>query len=274
MKKGALLSCTVFLLVFIGYLGIAGDLVAHRAIVITNDYEFTVENGVCSGGGTVEDPYVIENWTIDAGFDEYGIRIHGTTRSFVIRNVKITGAAKSAVYLSYVQNATLENCEFESNWVGVTLNFSSFNRIKGCVFATNTDGIHTYFSHTNQVLSSSFDRNDTGIWLDASNENRISSNLIGDSHVGVYLNLASQGNTILSNAFVNNQYNAYSDEPNVWDDGVQGNYWGGFSAVDANLDGIWDLPYLISSDGDQDSFPMISHSLVPEPPVATCAPSP
>jgi parallel beta-helix repeat protein len=272
MKKGAVLGCIVFLLVFIGYLATAGDLVAHRAIVITNDYEFTVENGVCSGGGTVEDPYIIEDWLIDAGFDEYGIRIHGTTRSFVIRNVEISGAAKSAVYLSYVQNATIENCEFESNWVGVTLNFSSFNRITECAFTTNTDGIHAYFSHNNQVLSSFFDRNDTAIWLDASNENRISLNLIGDSHIGVYLNLASQGNIILSNAFVTNQYHAYTDDPNVWDDGGQGNYWGGFSAVDAEEDGIWDLPYLISNDGDQDNFPMVSHILVPEPPDAVCAP--
>ncbi|MGB2983017.1 MAG: NosD domain-containing protein [Candidatus Bipolaricaulia bacterium] len=270
MKKGAVLGCTVFLFVFIGLLATGGDLVGRRVIVITNDHEFTVENGVCSGSGTVEDPYVVENWSIDAGLDDYGIRIHGTTRTFVIRNVEISGAAKSGIYFSYVQNGTIENCTLEANWTGVTLNFSSFNRITGCLFAKNTDAIHTYFSHNNQVLGSVFEQNDTALWLDASNESRISGNLISDSHMGVYFNLGSEQNTVLNNAFVDNLHDAYTDDPNLWDDGIRGNYWSGFSGIDADEDGIWDLPYLISSDGDQDNFPLVSHTLVPEPPDATC----
>jgi len=272
MKKGAVLGCAVLLLVSIGYLATGGELVGRRAIVITNDHEFTVENGVCSGSGTVDDPYVIENWLIDAGYDDYGIRIHGTTRAFEIRNVEISGAAKSAIYLSYVQNGTIEDCTLESNWVGVTLNFSSYNRITQSDFISNVDAVHTYFSHTNQIISCSFDRNDTAIWLDASNENRLTGNLIKGSHMGIYLNLGSEQNTILNNAFLENLHNAYSDDPNFWDDGTHGNYWGGFSAVDANEDGVWDLAYLISNDGDQDSFPLVLHTLVPEPPPATCAP--
>ncbi len=272
MKKGAVLGCTVFLFVFIGFLATAEDLVAHRAIVITNDHEFTVENGVCSGSGTVDDPYVIENWMIDAGFDEYGIRIHGTTRHFEIRGVEIAGAAKSGIYLSYVQNGTIEDCTLEANWTGITLNFSSFNRVSDCVLTKNTDGIRSYFSHNNHVVSCTLERNDTAVWLDASNENRVVGNLISDSHMGVYLNLGSGENAIINNAFVGNVHDAYADAPNAWDDGARGNYWDGFSAIDADKDGIWDVPYLISSDGDQDNCPLVSHRLVPAPPPATCGP--
>jgi len=272
MKKGALLCCAVLLLVSIGILAATGDLANRRVIAITDDHEFTVENGVCSGSGTTEDPYVIENWLIDAGLDDYGIRIHGTTRVFVIRNVEVSGAAKSGIYLSYVQNATIEDCTIESNWVGVTLNFSSFNRITGTAFTSNVDGIHTYFSHTNQILGSTFDRNDTAIWLDASNENRITGNLIAESHMGLYLNLGSQENTILNNAFVGNLHAAYTDDPNIWDDGELGNYWSGFTGIDADGDGAWDLPYMISNDGDQDNYPLVGHSLVEAPPAATCSP--
>jgi len=270
MKKGAALACAVFLLFFVGYLVTAGDLVARRVIVITNDHEFTVENGVCSGSGTEEDPYVIENWSIDAGLDEYGIRIHGTTRPFVIRNVEISGASKSGIYLSYVQNGTIEDSLFESNWVGVTLNFSSFNLITGCAFVTSTDGIHAYFSHSNEIVACTFDRNDTAIWLDASNGNGVSANLIADSHMGVYLNLGSVGNRVVSNAFVGNLHHAYAHDPNEWDNGSQGNYWDDFEAIDANADGIWDTEYLISRDGESDGFPLVRHPLVPEPPPATC----
>jgi len=272
MKKGAVFACTLVLLVFIGVLATAQDLAAHRAIIITNDHEFTVENGVCSGSGTEADPYVIENWLIDAGLDEYGIRIHGTTRPFVIRNVEVSGASKSAVYLSYVENGTIEDCLFESNWVGVTLNFSSFNLIAGCGFVTNTDGIHAFFSHNNEIVGCTFDRNDTAIWFDASNANGISGNLIAESHMGLYFNLGSEGNRVLSNAFTGNLHHAYAHNPNVWDDGSCGNYWGGFKAIDANVDGIWDSEYLISRDGERDGFPLVGHPLVPAPPPATCTP--
>jgi len=272
MKKGAALGCAVLLLVCIGYLASAADLVSRRVISITNDYEFTVENGVCSGSGTAADPYVIENWLIDAGLDDYGIRIHNTSRAFIIRNVEVTGASKSGIYLSYVQNGTIEDCTIGSNWVGVTLNFAAYNRIADSTFTSNVDGLHVYFSHTNQIKDCTFDRNDTAIWLDASNENRLTGNLISGSHMGIYLNLGSGQNTMLNNAFVDNLHNAYADVPNIWDDGTRGNYWSGYSGIDADGDGAWDQAYLISSEGDQDNFPLIGHERVEAPPAPTCTP--
>ncbi|MCK4570442.1 right-handed parallel beta-helix repeat-containing protein [Candidatus Bipolaricaulota bacterium] len=271
MKQGAWLICTAFLLVLVSAVAIAGDGVEHSAIVISNDYEFTVENGVCSGSGTLNDPYVIENWIIDAGYDNYGIKIHGTTRAFIIRNVKISGAARSAIYLSYVKNGKIEDCIIKGNWVGVTLNFSSINRIAGCLIAHNADGIRFYFSSKNQILANTFKDNEAAIWLDASNGNELIGNYIADGYTGVYLNLDSEANIIVGNAFVNNVRHAYTDDPNFWDDGIEGNYWDGFKAIDADEDGIWDSPYLISIDGDQDNFPLITHPLVPTPPPATCA---
>jgi parallel beta-helix repeat protein len=270
MKNGAVVCCTVILLVLIGLHAPAGQRQEHPAITITSDYEFTVENGVCSGQGTADDPYVIEELEIDAGLDDYGIRIHGTTRCFVIRNVEITGAAKSAVYLSYVQNGTIEDCTFEANWVGVTLGFASFNRIARCTFHNNTDGVHFYFSGDNQILNNTFDRNDTAVWLDASDDNELIGNLVTNSHMGVYLNLGSEANYIVGNAFVGNVHNARTDEPNLWDDGSAGNFWSDYSAIDADENGIWDLHYCITSEGDQDNYPLVTHPLVPAPPAPTC----
>jgi len=270
MKQGAVLFCIAFLLVLASSVSFAGDGVEHAAIVISNDYEFTVANGVCSGSGTLADPYVIENWTIDAGYDDYGIKIHGTTRAFIIRNVEISGAAKAAVYLSYVKNGRLEDCTFEGNWVGVTLNFSSLNRIEGCTFSNNMDGIRFYFSSSNQILTNTFDKHEAAIWLDASDRNELLGNYISDGYTGVYLNLGSAENVIVGNAFVNNVRHAYTDDPNVWDLDGEGNYWDGFSTLDANEDGIWDNPYPISNDGDQDNYPLKTHPLVPAPPPATC----
>ena len=271
MKRGAAVCFAVILFALVPSLAFAGDPVEHRAIVISNDYEFTAENGVCSGSGKLDDPYIIEDWIIDAGYEDYGIRIHGTTRAFIIRNVEITGAAKSAVYLSYVRNGVIDGCLLEGNWSGVTLSFATLNRVSNCVFSDNTDGIHFYFSSVNQILGNAFDGNDTAIWLDASNENEIIGNLVSESYMGVYLNLGSEANYVVQNAFVDNLHHAHTDDLNQWDDGeTKGNYWGGYEAIDAAEDGIWDSPYMITSDGDQDNFPMVTHPLVPTPPAATC----
>jgi len=270
MKRGAALYCTVFLVVLVGLVGLADDRIAHDAIEITHESEFNVLNGVCSGSGTAEDPFVIENWVIDAGYDEYGIRVHGTSAHVVIRNVEVSGASKSAIYLSYVENAVIEDCLLEGNWAGVTINFSSYNRVQGCAFESNTDAIRFYFSHTNLIRTSTFSRNDTAIWFDASNENAIQSNLIEDSHMGLYLNLGSEANTITGNAFVDNVHNAHTDDPNIWDNGESGNYWSDCVAVDMDGNLIWDVPYLITSDGDQDNYPLVTHPLVPQDASLTC----
>lgn len=270
MKQGARLLCTVFMVILVSAVVFAGDGVRRRAIAISNDYEFTVENGVCSGSGTLDDPYIIENWIIDAGLDDHGIMIRRTSRAFIIRNVKITGAARSAIFLSFVRNGKIENSTFEGNWAGVTLSFSSLNRIEGCYIADNTDGIRFYFSSNNQILSNVFEDNEAAIWLDASNNNELINNHITDGHSGLFLNLNSIANIIVGNAFVDNVHHARTDATNIWDDGARGNYWGGFKAIDSNEDGIWDAPYRISSDGAHDNFPLMTHPLVPAPPPATC----
>jgi nitrous oxidase accessory protein NosD len=188
----------------------------------------------------------------------------------VIRNVTVSGASAAAISLSYARNANIEACTLEANWAGVTLNFSTFVRIVGCTFEKNTDAIHFFFSDENQVLDCVFRINDTALWLDSSDGNEIWGNLIQNSYMGVYLNLGSTCNSILRNAFVANVHNAYSDEPNFWNDDAGGNYWSNFAAVDADLDGVRDTPYPINQDGDQDSLPLVTHILVPAEPPATC----
>ena len=271
MKQAAVLVCAFVLLAGIGLCAVAGQERAdHVAITITNDYEFTPSNGVCSGSGTPEDPYVIQGWRIDAGYDAYGVRIHGTTRYFVIRDVEISGAMRAGISLSYVRNGRVEGCLLSACWVGISLNYSTFVRVSDCVLDTNTDGVHLFFSNENQILYNVFDRNDTAVWLDASHRNEITGNLIQNSHMGTYLSLGSTGNRVLMNAFVSNLHNAYSDEPNIWNTDRQGNYWSDYKAIDANEDGIWDFPYVINSDGDQDSYPLVTHPLVPTPAPETC----
>ena len=260
MRRGAFLTGIVVLFLLIGVIVVAvnGDTIKRDPIVITSNYEFTTENGVVGGSGTLDDPYIIAGWKIDAGYSDYGIRVHRTDRAFIIRNVTISGATKAAISLSYVRNAQIETCDLTGNWIGITLSFSSLTRISRCRIASNTDGIHFYFSHDNWILQNMIEKNDTATWLDASNENEIIGNTLVENYMGIYLDLGSEGNLVYRNTFLDNIHNAHSVDVNRWDEAGEGNYWAGYCVVDADENGVWDFPYVIRSDGDQDNFPLVN----------------
>ena len=260
MRISALVGVVCTFILLAGLVAVATDdgLTDHAPIVIGNNYEFTAENGVVAGSGSIDDPYIIAGWMIDAGYSRYGISIHRTDRYFVISNVKISGASQAGIFLSYVENGTLRDCEVSGNWIGIALNFASLNLIKDCTVSANTDGIHLYFSHDNQILGNVMLKNDTGIWLDASNNSDIIGNEITSNHMGAYLDLGAQGNLLYDNAFVDNVHDAHSVDANMWDKDGRGNYWSDWKAIDADNNGIWDSPFVIRSQGDQDNFPLVN----------------
>ncbi len=260
MKKGVLVGGVIVITCLISVFALAGgnNLTNHTPIVIEGDHQFTTDNGVVSGSGTVDDPYIIAGWKIDAGYSDYGIRIHRTSRYFIIRNVEISGAGKAAIFLSYVHNGDIERSHLAGNWIGVVFNFASYNRIAHCLIENNVDGIHSYFSHDNQILQNTITKNDTGVWLDACNATDIVGNTVSNDCMGVYLNLGAQGNLIYDNAFIANAHDAHSVAANHWDYQGQGNYWSDYHGIDADKNGIGDSPYVIQSKGDQDNFPLIA----------------
>ena len=259
MKKGVFICGILAVLILFGSVAIATEtgLVDRKPIEIGSNYQFTVENGVVCGSGTVDDPYIIEGWRIDAGYNNYGIRIHRTTRSFIIRNIEVSGAENAAIVLSYVKNGRIQDCRLTGNWIGITLSFASHNRISGCALPNNTDGIRLYFSNDNQIMYNTVDTNDTGIWLVASNMNEVIENTIADNYMGVYLDFGSEENLLYRNAFIDNTHHAHSDDLNLWDYKGEGNYWSTYTGIDTDGDGIGESPYIICSDADQDNFPLV-----------------
>jgi len=258
MKTGALVTLIAAWVLLLAAAVSAGDVQDHDPIRIEGNYQFTPANGVVSGSGTVEDPYVIAGWQIDAGYGDYGIRIHGTTRYFVIRDIEVSGASKAGIFLSYVENALVEECKLWGNWIGIVFNFCSLDRIDQCTVTSNTEGIHFYFSSNNQLLSTTFERNDTALYFDASNDNDLIGNRFAESQMGVYLDLGSQRNILYQNSFLSNLHNAHSVSTNVWDYRGEGNYWCDYTGLDTDADGVGDTPYVIRSDGDRDNFPLIA----------------
>ena len=227
-------------------------------IWINGDHEFTAENGVVSGAGTPNDPFIISGGRIDAGPCDYGIRIERTSSYFEIRDFEISGAAKAGIYLSYTENGAVIGCRLSANWSGIVINFGSSNSISQCTFETNTDALHAYFSHDNDIADNVFTENRTALWFDACHENTVTSNGFIDNHTAVFLDLGSAGNILSGNAFFGNVHDAQAATPNQWScDGI-GNYWDVYRGLDIDKDGIGDTPFVIQVQDNEDHSPMMS----------------
>ena len=158
MTRGAAVCLALLLFALIPSLALAaGDLVEHRAIHISNDYEFTVENGVVSGCGTSQSPYVIEGWHIVPQGDGVGITVNNTTLCLVIRSCIIEGASDAAILLDRVSNGRIEGCQLIGNEQGILLEDSHDNALIGNLIAENHYGVvMTIGSKDNIATQNSF----------------------------------------------------------------------------------------------------------------------
>ena len=126
--------------------------------------------------------YVIENVTIDAtgAPNNIGLEIRNSNEYFIIRNCTILNSGNIGISLDDVNNGTLNNNTFESNYRGIWINNGSNNTITDC-----------------KIIGSG----GTGIALSLSTNNTIESNTINcvGSYQGIYLQSSSHNNTISKN---------------------------------------------------------------------------
>ena len=97
----------------------------HDPISILGNSDFTVENGVVAGSGTIEDPYLIAGWEIDVPADtRYGIKVENTTAHFIIRGVILREAGDlqgAAIRLGFVSVATIEDATIANSINGIEM---------------------------------------------------------------------------------------------------------------------------------------------------------
>ena len=105
----------------------AGD--AHEPISILGNGDFTAENGVLSGDGTPENPYLIAGWEIDVPpGTSYGIKVENTTARFTIRGVFLREAGDpkgAAIRLGFVSGATIEDTAIANSINGIEMSSST-----------------------------------------------------------------------------------------------------------------------------------------------------
>jgi parallel beta-helix repeat protein len=127
-------------------------------------------------------------------------------------------------------------------------NIAKNNRISNCSTGIKLDW--GSYVEGNVILSC-----DAGIDLNGETHQLI-GNTLSWCNTGIQSGF-SKNNFIYHNNFIENVIQAFAENcDNQWDDESEGNYWSDYSGVDANNDGIGDIPYYIGSSG-VDSYPLV-----------------
>jgi len=161
----------------------------HSNIFVERDSDFTaVEAGwgcrcVRTGSGSERDPYMIAGWTLNASAGD-GISIFGTSAHFVIREVTVYGNSMHiGILLNRVENARIEGCLIEGNFVGVCT-FNTVNLVlTNNTFRNNQYGIRLEASNKNLLSANEFVGNEVAIIVRGS-ENVLRSNRVARSTFG------------------------------------------------------------------------------------------
>jgi parallel beta-helix repeat protein len=142
---------------------------------------------------------------------------------------------------------------------GIGLWSSNYNTISRDSITNNYIGIILAWSNYTSVVENNLILNSECIGLAGSSNNTMRGNsIINNEGYGISLDQSSN-NTIYHNNFINNTKQAYVfNLLNVWDNGVEGNFWSDYTGADVNPhDGIGDTPHILDI-SNQDNYPLMS----------------
>ena len=227
----------------------------HDPISISFNSEFTSENGVTSGNGTEENPYIIENWEINGGGANNGIYISFTDSYFIIRNCYIHNTKDLSgnlygILLNSVDNGIIEDCLIKNNNYGIYMNSCSNFYIINNNFSSSDNGIqassssYTIFgdnifkgisgnslniqlSYYNTISNNYFMHNNGGvIGIRSSNQNQVFNNKCYNSGGGISLYHDSHFNLVYNNDITNSTDRAifcYGNNNTIFNNSIYNN---------------------------------------------------
>lgn len=128
-------------------------------ITIRSDLDFTEENGVISGTGTVDDPFLIAGWVIRVPQGTaYGIYLENTTKAFVVRGCTVVGAQDpqgAAIVLVNVKGGVIEDCLVRDSVNAIVIQSSQELVLRDNFLAVSGLGLQvlgTSLQHYNHVI--------------------------------------------------------------------------------------------------------------------------
>jgi parallel beta-helix repeat protein len=230
--------------------------------LVVKDFDY----GICvfsSTNCTVKSNTVTANLSGGAPWAQYGVLLLYVSNSLVVGNT-VTNTHCGISFQNSNNNAVSGNI-VTSNGRGVELILSQNNLVSRNYAANNDNGI-VIENQNNHILDNvATNNNDAGIYLYTATLNEVTGNNITNNVRGMHL-VSCTDNTINGNNFVGNtvQVDSESSENN-WSSAQQGNYWGDYTGLDSNQNGVGDTPYVIDDD-NQDNYPLMAAVEVEEIP--------
>ena len=177
----------------------------------------------CSGSGTWNDPYIIENVVIDGQDSSNCLEIRDSILYFIIRNCTFYNAGpfgKAGILLYNVKNGILINLNCSDNNYGILLDESENNTVSGNIAYDNWDGIKLRDSKNNTVSENIANDNGDGIVLSGCENNIVSGNTANNNFIsGINLFWDSSSNKVLENIVNHNSIGILLNAPFTWVNG-------------------------------------------------------
>ncbi len=229
-----------------------------NTIVISSDDDFLTYS--FTGNGSKDDPFLIQDYTLDLIPGDAGIIVQHTTLHFVIKNCYIEGGAYGiflynvAAGTAAIANNTLVNNRFGIHLVlvdDITLTFNTFElSVNFSVFISNCNEFYL----TNNIFDSSLH---SFIYSEYSSASLCTFNLFQYSqYYAIFLTSSAFNHTFHHNTFYKNHLTAKSlsqaldyNDTNNWNSPslLSGNYWS---------DAETSKPYAIGGGNAYDNYPL------------------
>ena len=192
--------------------------------------------------------------------NSYGIGLggeNGSSCNLIAGNI-ISYNFYHGVDMWYSTNNSIVRNNLSHNHNGVLLDRSSWNNVVGNNISHNSDsGVLLAGSCWNNIVGNNINNSKFGVsskWSPIGNI--ITENTIKLSTCGVFL--GGRRNMVYHNNFIDNKMQAYVPgyPENIWDNGLEGNYWSDYEGSDSDQDGIGDAPYMIY-ENSRDNCPLM-----------------
>ncbi len=285
--------------------------------ITNNIIESDTEQGIYLAGSGANE--IINNTIICLGEDdEVSEGIYGSTCPFnTIQQNNITGANHGiGIHLRHGEDMIIDKNAINDFTVGIKVNWDGRRNILSRNTITPSEngiGISLWNSARDNVITENILSNNLkGIEIYSQcNGNTVSKNIIANNTLGIAIRGVCYDNTVFNNTirdntfgcnitedepaeglvfpenvlyhnnFINNQYHAFDEASNIWDNGYPsgGNYWDDYTGGDENNDGIGDTPRPIpesetqSKETSSDRYPHIARDGWIEPQLELSAPA-
>ena len=124
-------------------------------IHISGNGDFTAENGVVSGTGSSDDPYIIEGWEIVMNGTGTGITVVATDAYFVIRDVHIVGGMLG-IRFDEVYHARVTASHIDDCLTGLTAFYTEVSKVDNNVISNCSVGVSLRYCDAFKVTDNTF----------------------------------------------------------------------------------------------------------------------